>query len=226
VLALDVVGLGFVAYYRSHPALSASLSNPDQILPHFVTHVLPSPLPGLVIAGILAATMSTLSSGLNSLCTVTMVDFYRRFVPIGNGDPAADVRKARWCTLGWGLLLTFAATFMNRLGPIMVGSMKALGFLSGPLLGMFLLGVLSKRPNGFGVLIGAAVGTACAAYVAARTPVSWLWYGPAGCLATMVVGFALSYLRPSPRAEAVERLTVWGGDGGETPAVVPTTESA
>ncbi|HZP85056.1 MAG TPA: sodium/solute symporter [Chthonomonadaceae bacterium] len=215
ILLLDIIGLGFVAYYKTHPELRASLANPDQILPHFVTHVLPSPLPGLVIAGILAATMSTLSSGLNSLCTVTMVDFYRRFVPRHDGSEKEEVGTARCFTLGWGLLITFSAMFMGRLGQIVEGSMKALGFLSGPLLGMFLLGILSRRANSFGVLIGAAVGTACAAY-AAQTSISWLWYGPVGCLGTVLVGYPLSFLRPTRQSESVARLTVWNRDSAET----------
>jgi SSS family transporter len=225
VLVLNLIGLGFVAYYQARPDLRASLTNPDQVLPHFVTHVLPAPLPGLVIAGILAATMSTLSSGLNSLCTVTMVDFYRRFVPSNDSNESTEVRTARWFTLGWGLLITFSAMFMGRLGQIVEGSMKALGFLSGPLLGMFLLGILSKRPNSFGVLTGAAVGTACAAY-AAHTPISWLWYGPVGCLATVLIGLPVSFLRPSPRPDQIDRLTVWGGDSAESAeAALPASES-
>jgi SSS family transporter len=214
VLMLDVIGLGFVAYYRAHPALRASLKTPDQILPHFVMHALPTPLPGLVIAGILAATMSTLSSGLNSLCTVTMVDFYRRFVPRQSDEQANEVSTARWFTLGWGLLITFSAMFMSRLGQIVEGSLKALGFLSGPLLGMFLLGILSKRPNSFGVLMGAVVGTVCAA-LAARTQISWLWYGPVGCLATVVIGYPFSFLWPGRQPEQIARLTVWGRESAE-----------
>lgn len=215
VLALNVIGLGFIAYYRAHPALRATLTNPDQVLPNFVMHVLPPPLPGLVIAGILAATMSTLSSGLNSLSTVTMIDFYRRFSQRPVVSQSAEVRTARLFTLGWGILISFSAMFMGRLGQIVEGSMKALGFLSGPLLGMFLLGILAKRPNSFGVLTGAAIGTVCAA-LAARTSISWLWYGPVGCLATVALGYPLSFLRPQLPSEIVTGLTVWGADHAGT----------
>lgn len=212
VLALDLMGLCFVAYYRAHPGLRASLTNPDQVLPHFVMHVLPTPIPGIVIAGILAATMSTLSSGLNSLGTVTMIDFYRRFTPGRKTSDAASVATARAFTIGWGVLISFAAMFMGRLGQIVEGSMKALGFMSGPLLGMFLMGILSRRPNSFGVLAGALIGTAAAAYTARYTSISWLWYGPVGCAATVCVGIPLSLLRPPPRLEQVQRLTLYGGD--------------
>jgi sodium-coupled monocarboxylate transporter 8/12 len=209
VLLLATMGLGFVAYYRTHPALAATLPKPDQVLPHFVMNVLPVGLPGLVIAGVLAATMSTLSSGLNSLSTVTMIDFYRRF---RRGGPAAqedDVRVARGFTLAWGICIAVSALFMSHLGQIVEGTLKILGFLSGPLLGMFLLGVLTRRANTFGVLAGAAAGTLCT-YLATRTSMAWLWYGPVGCLATMAIAYPASYLRPSLALERVVPLTIWG----------------
>ena len=115
--------------------------------------------------------------------------------------------------------------FMGHLGQIIEGSMKALGFLSGPLVGMFLLGILSRRPNSFGVLIGAACGTIAAAY-AAHTNISWLWYGPIGCLATVLIGYPASLFRPALGAEQVDRLTVWGGDSPEAvDAVIPISET-
>jgi len=217
ILLLDIIGLGFVAYYKTHPELRASLANLDQILPHFVTHTLPMGLRGLVIAGILAATMSTLSSGLNSLCTVTMMDFYRRFRKVPADAPTEGVGTARWFTLGWGLLITVAALYVHRLGPIVEGTLKLLGFLSGPLLGMYLLGILTRRANNVGVLSGAVLGTLLTAYVWKETKISWLWYGPVGCLATLAAGYALSFLRPALSAERVTALTVWGRDAEHAP---------
>ncbi len=208
VLLLDFIGLAFVAYYRANPALQSSLQKPDQVLPHFVTNVLPAPLPGLVIAGILAATMSTLSSGLNSLCTVTVVDFYKRLRQDREGGQES-VATARWFTLAWGVAITFAAMYMNRLGQIVQGTLTVLGFLSGPLLGMFLLGILTRRANTVGVLTGAIIGTAIT-WAVSRTGVAWLWYGPVGCVATVAVGYPISFLRPALSSDQVNRLTLWG----------------
>ncbi len=224
VLLLDFIGLAFVAYYKQHPALQASLPKPDQVLPHFVTNVLPTPLPGLVIAGILAATMSTLSSGLNSLCTVSMMDFYRRFKPADSAGQN-DVKTARWLTFGWGIAITFSAMFMGALGPIVEGTLKVLGFLSGPLLGMFLLGILTRRANTVGVLVGAVAGT-LVTWIVARTNIAWLWYGPAGCLATVGIGYPISYLRPALSPERVAPLTIWGRHADSEPeaAAVSVTD--
>jgi SSS family transporter len=224
VLLLAFIGLGFVAYYQNNPALRATLPKTDQILPHFVTNVLPTPLPGLVIAGILAATMSTLSSGLNSLCTVTMVDFYRRFRP-DSGDREKEVRTARVFTLAWGVIITFGAMFMGNLGQIVEGTLKVLGFLSGPLLGMFLLGILTRRANNVGVLAGTIIGTLLT-YLVARTSVAWLWYGPVGCLATVAFGYLLSFLHPALATDKVMPLTVWGRSSGTPVESAPGVASA
>jgi len=196
-LGLYFIGIGFSAYYQRNPALAASLTDPQQVMPHFVSHVLPSGLGGVVIAGLLAATMSSLSSGMNSLSTATFIDFIRRFRTGPERSEAVDVRWAKYCTLGWGVGATVAAMFVSRLGGILQISGKISGFFSGPLVGMFLLGLLTKRANAFGVLPGAILGTAVTWFVADHTSVSWLWYGPAGCAATMVSGFALSLLRPA-----------------------------
>lgn len=217
VMLLAFIGLSFVAYYQSHPVLRSTLPKPDQILPHFVTNVLPTPLPGLVIAGILAATMSTLSSGLNSLCTVTMVDFYKRF----RGDAKEnrdEVKMARLVTLAWGIGITVAAMYMGSLGQIVEGTLKVLGFLSGPMLGMFLLGILTRRANTAGVITGAVVGTIIT-YFVARTNVAWLWYGPVGLLATVLVGYPFSFLRPAVPSEKVLPLTVWARNRTAEPAI-------
>jgi len=212
VLLLAFIGLAFVAYYRANPALAAGLPKPDQILPHFVTNVLPSPLPGLVIAGILAATMSTLSSGLNSLCTVTMVDFYKRFR--GEAAGGSEVGTARLFTLAWGIAITFTAMYMGALGQIVEGTLKVLGFLSGPLLGMFLLGILTRRANSIGVLAGAVVGTLITYFVAryklpGNAEIAWLWYGPVGLIATVAIGYPISFLQPGLSSEKVIPLTIW-----------------
>ena len=79
IVCLFCVGLGLVAYYMLAPSLGATLHNKDQVLPHFIVNVLPVGAAGLVIAGMLAATMSSVSAGINSLSTATTIDFIQRF---------------------------------------------------------------------------------------------------------------------------------------------------
>ena len=149
-------------------------------MPHFITNALNPVVGGLIIAGIFAATMSTLSCGLNSLTTASMVDFYLRFwkqaTPEESADESiltGDISIARWCTLGWAVLSTIAAMFVDHLGTIIKAMGTINGFFVGPLLAVFLLGFLTTRANSFGAFGGAIAGTALTAVVATM-PVSWL----------------------------------------------------
>lgn len=228
---LWLAGIGLAAYYAVHPALAATLTNPDQVLPHFITNALNPVVGGLIIAGIFAATMSTLSCGLNSLTTASMVDFYLRYrgkdALQESQDAAgllADISTARWLTLGWALLATAGAMFVDQLGPVIKAMGTINGFFVGPLLSVFLLGFLTTRANSFGAFGGAIIGTALTAVVAAMPvywlpgvlqpssifPISWLWYGPAGCAFTLIVGYVLSLMRPAPDSRIVVPLTLRG----------------
>ncbi len=191
---LALLGLGFVAYYRTHPALNETLSSADLVVPHFVTHVLSPGLSGLVIASLFAATMGSVSAGFNSLSTATMMDFYYRLSPRRAGSGRQALGSARLCTLAWGVAGVGTALFVSKLGGIVEIMFKINGFFSGPLVGIFLLGVITKRANSFGVLVGAVLGTATT-WLTSYAHVSWLWYGPVGCLTTMATGYLLSFAR-------------------------------
>ena len=228
---LWLAGIGLAAYYAEHPALAATLTTPDQVLPHFVANALNPVVGGLIIAGIFAATMSTLSCGLNSLTTAAMVDFYLRARGQASPELSRDESRlgneltvARWTTLGWALVATGGAMFVDQLGPVVKAMGIINGFFVGPLLSAFLLGFLTKRANSFGVFGGMLVGTALTAVVARMPvawlpsalqpasvfPIAWLWYGPAGCVFTLLAGYALSLLRPAPQLERIAPLTLRG----------------
>lgn len=82
VIVLDLVGLALVAFYYQHPEHRAAMGNVDNTVPYFIRNLLPHGLAGLVIAGVFAATMSSLSAGFNSLGTATIVDFYGASVKV------------------------------------------------------------------------------------------------------------------------------------------------
>ena len=210
VVALYLAGLGMAAFYATNTALASTLKDPQQVVPHFVTHVLPTGVAGLVIAGLFAATMSSMSAGFNSLSTATIVDFFLRFRRGREGTDASNLLAARLGTLAWGVGCSITALYLNKLGDVIEIMGKINGFLSGPLIGMFLLGVLTRRANAVGVLTGAIVGTAVT-WWASTTGISWLWYGPVGCVVTLVAGALASLVRPAPPAEEVLPLTLRGG---------------
>ena len=75
---------------------------------------------------------------------------------------------------------------------------KVMSPFAGPLLGMFLLGMLSKRATSFGVIAGAVIGAAATVWVTYFTKTHWTWYFVVGCMAVLVAGYLLSFLQPPP----------------------------
>jgi sodium-coupled monocarboxylate transporter 8/12 len=203
-----------------HPQLRAALPNPDRVMPQFVATVLPPGVAGLVIAGVFAATMSTLSAGFNSLATATVIDFVHRFRRAAPADPRADVTMARWITCAWALASTALAAWVGRLGTIVEIFGKISGFFGGPILGVFLLGILTRRPGGAAAVVGLLAGTACAWWVA-TTHVAWVWYSPAGCAATLVIGFVAGHLFAASTKPAVIPAAVEEPDAFATAVEIP-----
>lgn len=216
-IALYFVGLALFAYYSTHPDMMASLialapEDPDvldRVFPHFIVHGIPAGLSGLIIAGIFAATMSTADSGVNSLTTVTVMDIYQRFWHRPEKDDAHYLKAARVGTVFWGIIATLVAILViPRLGMIIEIMGKIYGYFTGPLVGMFMLGVLTKRANSNGTIVGTILGLIATAVVAKTTDVFWLWYGTTGFVTTFVTGYALSLLWPPPSEEQLSRSSV------------------
>ena len=159
-LIFPLLGLLIFTYYYTHPEHAALMRTPDDALPVFVTQVVPAGLRGLVIAAILSAVLDSLASGLVSISACSQVDFVGRLrtKPLSK---AASVRVARALTLVGGAAIIVGAFFVKGLGQnsniIQILNMVMYPF-SGVLLGIFLLGMLTKRANARGVLIGSVVG--------------------------------------------------------------------
>ncbi|MEX0642526.1 MAG: sodium/solute symporter [Pirellulales bacterium] len=222
MMLLYFLGLGFFAYYHApeNTALLASLNelvaktdnNENMVMPHFIVNVLPSGLGGLVFAGLFAATMSVFSSGLNSLSTVTCVDFIQRLSRFQGKPSNLTLENARWVTLVWGVVVTLAAVgvYFTGMKSIVEAAFMVIGFFSGPLLGMFLLGMFSMRANSLGAILGALCGFAVALLL--RNHVSFIWFAVTGCVPTLFFGYLLSHLAPSEPREHVYPMTIWGRD--------------
>lgn len=220
MMLLYFLGLGFFAYYH-HPENAALLSSLDKlvastggdknmVMPHFILHVLPSGLGGLVFASLFAATMSVFSSGLNSLSTVTCVDFIQRLRRLQSNANEVTLSNARRVTFAWGIVVTLAAVgvYFAKMGSIVEAAFAIIGFFSGPLLGMFLLGMFSMRANSVGAILGALCGFASALLL--RNHVSFIWFAVTGSVPTMIFGYVLSFLAPPESTEHVYPMTIWG----------------
>lgn len=202
-------GVILYAFYRVHgdPLEAGLIRKPDQILPYFAVTELPAGFPGLFIAAIYAASMSTVSAGLNSLTSATLVDFYGRFRRIEDRSDHDQLRLAQRLTLGYGVLVIGLAFLVPYLGTLLEASNKVIGLVGGPLLGLFFLGILVPRATARGSVIGWVAGVALLVPVCFATAVSFLWYAMIGCLTTMGVGYLASLLEPTPGPRHLAGLT-------------------
>ena len=220
-LLLFFLGFAFFAFYHA-PENATLLSSLDQlvtssggdvqnlVMPHFIRNVLPSSLAGLVLASLFAATMSVFSSGLNSLSTVTCVDFIQRLRESRPASGELSLTTARWVTFVWGVLVTLSAVavYLAQMGSIVEVAAAVIGFFSGPLLGMFLLGMFTLLANSTGAILGAIAGFLVAFLL--RNHVSFIWYAVTGCVPTIIVGYLISYAASPEPIQKVYSMTIWG----------------
>lgn len=183
------IGMMLHAYYAGHP-LPPMASN-DEIFPAFIVRSLPHGVAGLVIAAIFAAAMSNLSGSLNSLASTTVLDFYQ---PLAGRrlDDAGLLTLSRWLTAAWGLVLIAIAILARDWGSVFTAGLTIASIVYGPMLGAFLLGVLTTRATERGAIAGIGVSLAVMIAVRLFTPLAWTWYVLTGALLCMSVGWLAS----------------------------------
>jgi SSS family transporter len=197
-----VVGIMLYAYYQHEPV--PAITTTDEIFPAFIVAHLPSGIAGLMIAAIFAAAMSTMSGSLNSLASTTIFDFYKPLAGRHLAD-AALLRLSRWATAGWGVVLILIALAARDWGSVFVAGLSIASLVYGPMLGAFLLGVLTERTTETGVMIGIATSLGCMLLVWFFTPLAWTWYVLAGTIICVAVGYGSSLALGRTRPAAVLR---------------------
>ena len=205
------IGVMLFAYYRFYP-LTTKLASNDEIFPTFIVQRLPHGISGLVIAAIFAAAMSNLSGSLNSLSSSTVLDFYKPLLrPEAKDEDLLNL--SRWLTAAWGLVLIGIAILARSWGSVFTTGLTIASLVYGPMLGAFLLGVLTKRASQAGVMSGMAVSLAFMLLIKIQfsASVAWTWYVLFGTIVCLLVGYGVSLLVPA---------------GARTPAVAePAKES-
>jgi solute:Na+ symporter, SSS family len=181
-----------------------SYNDVNFVFPTWVTTQLPVGLVGIILAAILAAAMSTISSELASLSTATVIDFYRRWVR-QEAEDRHFLMVSRGATAFWGLFASIVAIYAVELGALIEVVNRFGSFFYGSILGVFLLAIGWPRANGHGAFVGLVAGMIAVGYVSAFTPVEFLWLNIVGAVTVFVVGMAVSALVPaSQKPEAPE----------------------
>ncbi len=214
-LFLALLGLALLAYFRDHRYMLADgqtiASHADQLFPQFIVTGLPAGISGLVVAGLLAAAMSSLSSGLNSSCSVVAVDFSDRFRNSPT-DGKNQVRQARFISAAIGAIVVLMSTYVGVVqGNMLEIAHKVVNLLVAPLFGLFFMALFVRWATALGTIIGAIAGllVACAINYwkeLTGTPgISFLWSMPLSLVAQIGVGMIASLLpigrRPEVRPE-------------------------
>lgn len=218
-LFLAIGTLLWVHYGGVTPA-ELGLSRGDEVFPRYIIEGLPAGLSGLLLAGILAAAMSTLSSSLNSLASSSMMDLVERWIK----DPISKARGlllSRGLTLFWGaLFVVFASLFENTDNPVVELGLAIASFTYGGLLGGFLLGIVVKDAKEWDAVIAFILTIVVMVLVifglwhsptegwifainptdsmveeAGLRQIAWPWYTLIGSAICILVGFLLSLRR-------------------------------
>ena len=213
---------GFVAYYEQNAAAKAMIDHPDQVMPSYVAGHLPVLVRGLIMAGLLAAMMSTFDSALNSMSSITINDFYRRYL-VRQRSEKHYVASSRLITLGWGVVVwAFAMWQLQHKDSPVLERVGKLNVLVLPVMGIFfVLGIFSKRCNTLGVLIGGlasvAMALAFSGFPGLMEPwvnpkdfaINWVWLGGLCTVTGLLVGYLASLLFRPPTADKLKGLTIW-----------------
>ncbi len=181
------LGILFHGYYDGK-----TFDNENLIVLDFVATMGLPGLMGIVTAAIVAAAMSSLDSSLNSMATVTTIDFYQKFLN-KDGSPEHFLTASRWFTLLWAVLMVVPAIMFTKSGGPVIEILSKLGsFLVGAKLAMFGLGFFSKHTNERGLMIGVAAGFLSLAYVEYYMDIAWPWYAALGGLVSVPVAWISS----------------------------------
>jgi len=172
---------------------SSHFGRADRIFPTFIVSQMPHGISGLLIAAILAAAMSNLSAALNSLSSTSIIDFYLQ--RHSQSDERRKIRLSRIATLLWALLLfALAVLSLHKVGRVIEVGLQIASVAYGALLGVFLLGVLTRRANQTGAMLGMLFGFSTELYLWLDTKVPWTWYVAIGTVVTFGVGYAVSLI--------------------------------
>ncbi len=199
VLTYCVLGLSIGAYIVKNPQFLELLTVDGKTeynlaVPKFVTSVLPTGIKGLIMVALFSAAMSSLDSTINSLSATSIKDIYERFFSEGKIEETKQLFLSRMFTLFWGVVIVCFSFFVGNISDSIIESVNKVGSLAnGPILAMFLLGILTKSGNEKGAISGLVVGLVTNACLWMFVPqISWLWWNVVGFMVAFNVGVIVS----------------------------------
>ena len=201
-------------HYRDRPeelhADMVMLKLNDEALPQFVRLQFPAGVIGLLVAALMAATMSSIDSGVHSVTTAIVVDFRDRLFPHRRPKTeAGEMRVARILVVVIGAIAITLACFVGQLGDVFAVAKKSVGAFAAPLLAVFIMGLFIPQATAFGVFVGTWIGTAVTlTLMYVYTDWFAMWFFPLGFFSSIGISMLLS-LSPWGKRDAGSPLTFW-----------------
>jgi len=202
------IGTVLFAYYKAHPERLDPLLPIDATFPLFIAAELPAGLTGLIIAGIFAAAMGTLSGTINSVATLLSVDFYEKLAH--NPTQQKSLRFAEWMTVVVGLVGIGVALLLSRydIHSLLDLTIELAGLLGGGFAGAYTLGMFTRRANSAGVSIGVATAVVVTVVAWWNNLVHPYFYLGISIFVCIVVGYVASLFFPAP-TRSLTGLTIY-----------------
>ncbi len=211
------IGTALYVYYKAHPERLNPLLPTDSVFPQFIAGELPVGVTGLIIAGIFAASMSTLASCINSVATLVSVDFYERYAR--NPTPERSVRLAEWMTLVGGAIGVGAAVLLALVDiqSALDKSYELTFLFGGGFAGCYALGMFTRRANWQGAAVGVGASIVITLIAWACHLVHPYFYSVIAIASCILVGYAASFCFPPP-SQSLLGLTVFTPRPAPSPA--------
>ena len=231
VILTFAVGLALFGHYQLNPELAVGIEKPDQAFPHFILHELSGGLAGLIIAAIFAAAMSSIDSGVHTISTVCVEDYYRRVIHPNASDHRC-LNLARALIVLWAVVIATVALILVGEDSIVGMMFSVAAPFFGCAVGLFLLGTATRRATSWGAFFGALIGYGLVLWVKyglVKTNAGWsvtpwlldeeilesaktvskFWLALVSFLGTVVAGYLISYFFRRPEPDKLKGLTVW-----------------
>lgn len=184
-----ILGLCLYAYYQGASLGQLGLKSSDEIFPKFIIEKLPSGISGLVIAGVLASAMGTLSSSISSLASSTYLDLFKLSAKGRGISEKQEMFYSRVFTLIWGIVLIGGAMlFTDTKNAVVELGLKIASVTYGGLLGTFFLGLLFKKISQTDAYIGFVSGLLAMVIIINYTTIDYTWHTFIGCAVTILAG--------------------------------------
>ena len=164
-----MIGTSLYAYYQVFPQLLDDQLKADYVFPFFIVNELPAGMTGVLIASIFAAGMSTVATGITSASTIVLTDYYGLFRPHASNGEKMWVLKLSGVIIG--VIGTVVALALVNVDSILDAWWKLSSIFSGGMLGLFLLGYVSRRVRNVDAFLGVVCGVLLIAWISAAT---WL----------------------------------------------------